>query len=963
MDKEILRQYSEGLICLSGCFGSELARAFRDGNPEHAEEVAREYQDVFGADNYFLEIMHHPGVEGLERIKKEIVALSKKLDIPLVATQDSHYLEPEDQKAHETLLAVQTNADLSNRDRFSMSSDDYSFIDAKTALAYFKDAPEAVENTVKVAGMCNVELDLGQWVFPDFRIPRGATHDRELKEAAYRGLDWRDLEETPEVVDRIEYELDVIKQKGYAPYFLVVADLLSFAREHSILTNTRGSAAGSLVSYLIGITTVNPLRFRISFERFLNPERPSPPDIDMDFADNRRDEVIEYAKQKYGRESVAQIGTFGTMLARGAVRDVARALGHEYAVGDKIASMIPLGSQGFPMTIDKAMELEPELAALYKNDAATREIANLAKKLEGCVRHISVHAAGVVIAPANVWDFVPTQFDPKGGKVITQYDMYAVEDAGLLKFDFLGIRNLSILEDAVRLVKEHRARDVDLEHIPLDDKKTYEILARGETMGLFQLNGAGMTRYLKELRPTNIEDINIMVALYRPGPMAFIPDYIERKRNPRTVKYLDPRLKDILEPTFGILIYQDDILRIATELAGYTWGEADKFRKAVGKKIPEEMASQEEKFISGCVDNGMTPPHAHELWKMIETFAAYGFNKAHAASYGMVAYQTAYMKANYPAEYMTAVLTADSGDTEKIAEIIAECTRMDIPVLPPDVNESYGGFTVVNAKHKGGRNRDPNASHRREDPKSGGRNGRDQIRFGLYTIKNLGTDIADAIIEERKNGGKFSSFADFLERIKHRNLNKKSLEALIKSGAMDALGERGAMIANMEDALSYNREQANGPANQGSLFEGIARGAEPVLRLKETAPATAREKLSWEKELLGLYISGHPLDEHKDALARSSMPIGKIKQFREGMVVVAAGIIAESRTIYTKNNTRMAFIKIADYNDTIEAVAFPRIFSDCRHLIEQNEHCIKVKGRISERGGGKSIVIEAIKKL
>ena len=953
IDKEIMKKYSDGIIALSGCFGGEFSRAIRSGNIEEAEKIVKEHQEIYGKENYFLEIMHHPGVEGIEEVRKEIIRISKKLNIPLVATQDSHYLHTDDHRAHETLLAVQTNGDLTNNDRFSMGTDDYSFIDTKKAYEYFKDTPEAVENTSKIADMCNVEIELGNWTFPNLEIPKGTTYDSELKRLVYAGIPKRGLTESKDVVDRIEYELDIIKTKGYSPYFLVVGDLIRFARENDILTNIRGSVAGSITTYLLGITNVNPLEYKLPFERFLNPERPSAPDIDMDFADNRRDEVIQYARDKYGDDKVAQIGTFGTMMAKGAVRDVARALGHPYAVGDRISRLIPLGAQGFPMTIDRAMKDVPELKTMYEKEAETKEVIDLAKKLEGCVRHISVHAAGVVIGPTILSDFTPTQFDPRGGKIITQYDMYVIEDVGLLKFDFLGIRNLAILRDAVRLVKKFHNIDIDIENIPLDDKKTFTMLAKGETMGLFQLNGSGMTRYLKELRPSTIHDINSMVALYRPGAMNFIPDYIARKHNPSLIKYIDPRMEEFLKDSLGLMIYQDDVMMIAIKMAGYSWLEADVFRKAMGKKIPKLMEEQKEKFISGCLGNGMKEKIVKKLWEDIEKFAAYGFNKAHSASYGRVAYQTSYMKANFPTEYMTAVLTADSGDTDKIAEIITECKRMRIPVLPPDINESFGGFTVI--KSEGGEDTDPNQSTA---------NGQDKIRFGLYTIKNLGADISDAIIAQRKENGRFDSFTDFLERITHKNLNKKSLEALVMSGAMDELGERGQMLANTEESLGYNKECAKDPSNQSSLFGGMEdQSSVPTLRLKESEPASKNECLAWEKELLGLYVSGHPLDEYKNKLEKSGTSIQKVREKTEGAVVVAAGIVEDIREITTKKGERMAFIRLADYNESIEMVVFPGVFFSYKDMLEEKEKCIKVKGRISQRNGEKSIIVEAVKAL
>lgn len=940
VDMDLLREYSEGIIALSGCMGGKLSRAVLAKNNEKAEELIKEHQDVFGKDNYFIEIQSHPHIEHDRELRDDLVKLAKKFNIPIIATQDSHYPCKDDHKAHHTLLQVNTGAD-GQTGKFEFSDDDFSLIDEKTALEYFKDYPEAVSNTQIVADMCeDYDLELGRAFFPNYVIENGNSPEEELRAFIKKGIEKRGLEETEELKTRVEYELDIIIKKGYPSYFLVVSDLLKYAKENGILTNTRGSAAGSLVSYIIGITNINPLEFKLPFERFLNPERPSLPDIDMDFADNRRDEVIEYAKRKYGEDKVAQIGTFGTMMAKGSVRDVARALGFPYVVGDRISGMIPMGSQGFPMTIDHAMEIVPELADAYKKENDTKEIIDLAKKMEGCVRHVSVHAAGIVISPTPLYDFTPIQYDPRGGGIITQYDMYNIEEAGLPKFDFLGIRNLSILAEAMRLVKLLHNIEIDIEKIPIDDKKTYAMLARGETIGLFQLNGSGMTKYLKDLRPTDINDINAMVALYRPGPMAFIPDYIKRKYNNRLVTYLDPRMEQFLRTTYGILIYQDDILLMAVHMAGYTWGEADKFRKAVGKKIPEEMEAQREKFIKGLIKNGMIEKKAKELWAMIETFAAYGFNKAHAASYGMVAYQTSYMKANFPVEYMCAILTAESGDVDKISEIVDECKKMKIDILPPSINESFGGFTVIRGtNHIEGR----------------------AIRFGLYTIKNLGTDISDSIIEERGRGGNFTSLADFFERINHKNLNKKSVEALAKSGAMDELGERNSIINNLEKLIEFNKE-SRGANTQDSLFGSIG-GIQATLTLEPTAEATMKEKLSWEKELLGLYISGHPLGEYKDKINKIGNSIKKIRaEIRNNMPITTAVIIDNVKIVMTKKNDRMAFVKISDFTGSIEAVVFSKTFEANKDIIVEG-NIIALQGKVTERNGEKSIQIDKLKKL
>lgn len=941
MDKEILKQYSEGIICLSGCMGSQLSQAVLAGNNEKAETLIKEHQEIFGKENYFLEVHSHAHIENDLKLREKIKALGKKFNIPVVAGQDSHYLCQEDHQAHHTLLAVNTGTDGKEGTGLEFSEDDFSLIDEKTAREYFKDSPEAIDNTLLVANLCeDYDLELGKAYFPDFPIPENISADDMLRDIAYKGFAFRELPQTEEYINRLEYELKIIKQKGYPTYFLVVGDLLRFARENKIYTNIRGSVAGSLTTYLIGITNVDPIAYKLPFERFLNPERPSLPDIDMDYADNRRDEIIAYAKKKYGEDKVAQIGTFGTMMAKGSVRDVARALGYPYAIGDRISSMIPLGSQGMPMTIKHAMEIVPELKNAYKNEPDTKRIIDLAKKMEGCVRHISVHAAGVVIAPRPLYEFSPVQFDPKGGNIITQYDMYSIEDAGLPKFDFLGIRNLAILADAVRIVKKIHGIDIDIDRIPLDDKKTFEMLSRGETMGLFQLNGSGMTHYLKELKASTIHDINAMVALYRPGPMESIPEYIKRKHNPKLIRYPDPRLKDVLDQSYGVITYQDDVMMTAIKLAGYSWLEADKLRKAMGKKIPKEMEAQKTKLLEGFVANGITPKMAENLWHLIEPFAAYGFNKAHAASYGRVAYQTAYMKANYPVEYMTAIMTAESGDIEKVAEIINECKKMKIEVLPPNIKESFGGFTVINGSDK-----------------ATGRS----IRFGLYNIKNLGTDIADAIIEERKTNGKYQSLENFFERINHKNLNKKSVEALAKSGAMDDLAERNMIIGNLEILLSFNKESKN-TINQDSLF-GTIGGVKTTLSLAPQEKVTLKEKLIWEKELLGLYISGHPLDEYKEKIEKLGTPIKNIKKEEKiGALVTVAAIIDNVRVVTTKSNTRMAFIRISDFSDSIDAVIFNGLFEKNKELLIPDT-IIALKGKVTERNGERSIAIENFKKI
>lgn len=939
VDEELLSTYSKDIICIIPSFAGEVARALKDGDEEYALKKINWYKSVF-KDDCYLEITHHPEILEHEKNQKKIISLAKSTNTPLVAAHDVYYLKPEDRIARETMIKIQSGGVV------DMSGDhggeeDFSFITQAQASEYFKDTPEALANTVKIASECNVEIEIGtHWYFPDYKIPGDRSPDNELQTTAYAGVSWRKLDIKDEVVKkRLDYELQVIKDKGYSKYFLVVGDLLRESRARGILTTIRGSVAGSLTTYVLGITNVDPLEYKLPFERFLNPERPSAPDIDMDFADDRRDEIIEYAKEKYGADKVAQIGTFGKMMARAAVRDVARALGHPYSVGDRIAKLIPMGSQGFAMTLKKALEIEPDLANLYKKDSEAREVIDLAKQIEGRVRHLGVHAAGVVISPTPLNEFVPIQADSKTGKFITQYEMKSVgeDGVGLLKFDFLGIKNLAILADAVKRVKKIRNIEIDIENIPLADDKTFNILARGETMGLFQLNGSGMTAFLKQLKPTTIHDINAMVALYRPGPMESIPQYIERKHNPELVSYVDPRLKPILEISYGVITYQDDVMTIARELAGYSWLEADMLRKAMGKKIPEVMAAEKDKLLTGFNDYGkLTPNVANKLWSLIEPFAAYGFNKAHAASYGRVAYQTAYMKANFPVEYMSAVLTADSGDTEKISEIIRECERMGIEVLPPDINESFSDFTVVPGKQT--------------------------IRFGLTTIKNFGESVADAIITERKKSGPFTSLAEFLSRVNNRNLNKKSLDALIVTGALDSFGERGEMYSNIELLLAFNRERVTEKESaQESLF-GFGEGSTHTLNLQSFPPAAMLQKLNWEKELLGVYVSGHPLDEFTVELEKRASISDFLHDGRNGIPVVTAGMVSSVRELLTKKGDRMAFVILSDKKSEIEMVAFPRTYTELKDVLTVGS-CIAVKGKLSIRNEEPSIALDRAKLL
>ncbi|MBI5732213.1 MAG: DNA polymerase III subunit alpha [Candidatus Magasanikbacteria bacterium] len=941
IDKELLRRHHEGLIALSGCREGEVARAiWKLANWEKAKAAAREYAEIFGPGNFFLELQDHPDLEGQMEINNALIKIGEELDLPLVVTRDVHYLDIEDREAQDILTCIRDGHKAGDPHRPNFLSVDRSFGSGEEIMSRFSHVPEAVSNTLKIAERCNLELKLGQWHFPAIQLPPGKTANDILIEEVENGIRKLIPAADEKTWERLRYELGVINKKGYAPYFLAVADYVRWSRERGIIVTTRGSAAGSLVSYALGITTVNPLYFKLPFERFLNPSRPSPPDIDMDFADNRRDEVIAYVTEKYGADHVAQVITFGTMMARGSARDVGRALGLSYNFCDQIAKMIPFGSQGFPMTIKKALSVTPELYALYNENADARRLLDLAQKIEGCARHTSIHAAGVVISPTPLTDFIPVQRETGGEKIITQYEMHSVEDTGLLKMDFLGIRNLSILGDAIKIVEKTRGVKVDLESIPWDDQETYAMLARGETSGLFQLGGTGMTRYLQELEPSSIFDIMAMVALFRPGPMESIPEFIARKHNAKLIKYLDPRMKEYLDMSYGVITYQDDVLLTAINIAGYDWAETDKLRKAMGKKIPEEMAAQKEKFVAGCVKNGLKPAAASELWTLIEPFAAYGFNKSHAASYAVIAYYTAYMKAKFPEEYMAAVLSAESDDLDKVSVLIKECKDMRLDVLPPDVNESFELFAVV---------------PRKEGSKP-------TIRFGLEAIKNVGAHIAHEIIKERKKNGPYQNLEDFLSRVQDKDLNKKSLESLIKCGALDRFGERGRLLANIELLTGFNRDsQKEKKDNQAVLFDLKTVGA-ARLALKPIPPALLEERLKWEKELIGLYVSEHPFSATEKLLGKSWRPLVSLFKEGGGGWVAICGFVGSAKKIITKKGAVMLFVSLEDTTGQAEVVVFPRIYEQFKSLLQAGKE-ICVLGKYSEREGEKKIVAEKVEAI
>lgn len=939
IDKDLLRQFGKNIIALSSGMKGEIPELLKNGKIEQAKKVALEYNEIFGQNNFYLELQDHPGISGQIDVNTKCIQLSKETGIPLVVTRDVHYMEPEQAEAQDILTCIREGWKVNYTNREDFRQVDRSMNKGDDIMSRFRHIPEAVENTVKIAERINIVIELDKWHFAPVELPPGKTADDVLREEAYKYVGNYYSEVTEEITKRIEYELGIIKTKGYSPYFICVADYVGYAKRSGIVESTRGSAAGSLVSYVLGITTVDPMRFNLPFERFLNPFRPSAPDIDTDFADDRRDQMIEYVTNKYGADRVAQIITFGTMAARASARDVGRALGFPYSFCDQVAKSIPPGSQGFPMTLERALKEEPDLKKLYENNADVKRLLDLAIQVEGCSRHTSIHAAGVVISPTPLTDFTPVQRETGGERITTQYEMKSVEAAGVLKNDFLGIRNLAILGNAVDIVEKTTGVRVDIYNLPLDDKRVYEMLARGETMGVFQLGGSGMTRWLKELKPNRIEDIMAMVALYRPGPMESIPEYIDRKYHPEKVKFADPRLEKILGASYGLLVYQDDVMLTAIELAGYDWMDADKFRKAMGKKIPEEMAKQKIQFYEGCQNIGKVKKEVvDELWKAIEPFAAYGFNKAHAASYGIVAYQTAYMKANYPVQYMTAVLQAEATDTEKVAEIVAECDRMNIDVLPPDVNESFKNFAMVSKPGEPGR-----------------------IRFGMTTIKGLGDHISEVVYRERMEHGTYKSLEDFLERIKDKDLNKKSIESLAKAGALDCFGiDRGILIANIESILFFARQQREkSVSNQDSLFAGTTIALDSKVSLKDAPHATMEEKLLWEKSLLGLYVSSHPLAPYMKYYKDKVIPLSEIESSPRDSWVTIAGVIDSITRKITKKGSVMLFVKIQDQSGSMELLVFPKKLEETKDVWKENA-VVCVVGKTPREEGDNKIFVENV---
>ena len=930
INKDYLRQHSEGLIALSGCISGEIGRLILANKLQEAERVALDYQNIFGSGKFFLEIGHHPGIRETIKVRDAVVKISKKTGIPLVATHDIHYLKPEDAQYHDILLAVQTGNTLNDPDRLSLKDDDFCMRSPAEMAEFFKDLPEAIANTQTIADQCNLEIELHKIHLPKFDAPDNASSIAYLKMLIDERVGKRYATIAPVISDRIKYELGVIEKMGFADYFLIVQDLINWAKDRGIVVGPgRGSAAGSIVSYILGITDIDPIKFDLLFERFLNPDRIQMPDIDIDITDKRREEVMGYLKERYGENRVAHIITFGTMAARAAIRDVGRALGISYGFCDQLAKMVP-----FNQGLEEALK-NTDLAGLYQTNADAKRILDAARHMEGVARHASVHACGIVISESPLTEYLPLQKAPQDeNTIVSQFEMHSVEDLGLLKMDLLGLKNLTTIEETVRLINDANDNKIDINNLPAKDEKTFKLLQLGDTTGVFQLESSGMRRYLKELKPTELEDIIAMISLYRPGPMELIPEYVARKFGRKKVEYLHPKLEPIFKNTYGIMIYQEQLMSAARMLANFTLSEADVLRKAVGKKIRKLLLEQKEKLIRGCIANNVPKEIAEQFWALVEPFDRYGFNRSHAACYATIAYQTAYLKAHYPVEFMSSLLNAEADDTDRLSFLMSECQRVGIKVLPPDINKSSANFIADNGN----------------------------IRFGLTGVKNVGENIIAAIIDERQKSGPFENLVSLLNRVKHKDLNKKSLESLAKCGALDSFGiERNHILSNMDDIIKFSQAlKKSHDSSQMGLFGSSV--SSQSLRLKSAAPASSKEKLTWEKELLGLYVSDHPLNAYRTKMQELNVkPIKELIGLHNGWVNIG-GIISKVQKIITKAGKPMVFAKVEDFSDNIEVVVFSDTLSQNTDVWQENK-VVLVSGKISPRDGEAKLICDKATEL
>ncbi|MFP3982654.1 MAG: DNA polymerase III subunit alpha [Desulfurivibrionaceae bacterium] len=946
IDKELLIQYSDSLICMTACLKGEIPAAIsREDDMTRARDKALELRKIFG-DRLYLEIQAN-GIPEQEKVNRGLAELSKDLGIPLVATNDCHYLNPGEAKAHEVLLCIQTGKTINDPKRFRIDSDQLYFKSPDEMARDFSWAPESLKTTREIADRCNLELEFGQHHFPYFPVPEGETVDSFFEKEVRRGFkqrlaeirEMRDLskEEEEGYAQRLEREMKVIKDMGFPAYFLIVADFIIWAKNQNIPVGPgRGSGAGSLVAYAMGITNIDPIPNGLIFERFLNVERMSMPDFDVDFCMDKRGEVYNYVHEKYGGDShVVQIITYGSMKAKGVIRDVGRALDIPFGEVDKIAKMVP---DQMNITVKKALEEEPQLRSLQKQDEKVADLLEIAKVLEGLQRHTSIHAAGVVISPEPMVEYLPVCKGP-GGEVLTQYDMKHTEKTGLIKFDFLGLKTLTVIDRALKLINSDLASPLDIEKIPMNDRKTYDLLCRGDSLGVFQLESSGMRQLITKMQPEQFSDMVALVALYRPGPLesGMVNDYIETKHGRKVARYLLPQLEPILEETHGVIVYQEQVMKIANVIAGYSLGDADILRRAMGKKIPEEMEKQREKFMDGARKNSIPEDKAGRLFDLMAKFAGYGFNKSHSAAYAYIAYQTAYLKAHYPSQFMAALLSSEMNNTDKVVLYIEECKAHEIDVLPPDINESFYDFTVVN----------------------------EAIRFGLAAVKNVGGAALDSIIEEREKDGPYKSLGDFCTRIDTRKVNKRVIESLIKAGAFDSMGAKRSQLSNILDQAMDQAQaiQRNRESGQMSLFTAMDQQVQEksnTIPLPDIEEWPKQEILSAEKETIGFYLTGHPLDDYREELAEIiSINVRDLPEEKDGSRVRIGGILRSYQGKKSRKGDPMAFIELEGISSHIEVIVFPQLFASCSHLLTGNQPLI-VQGRLQKEDGRINIVADEV---
>ncbi|CEO36453.1 DNA polymerase III DnaE [[Clostridium] sordellii] len=943
VDIDEISKYSEGIIALSACLAGDVSQALMNRNYEKAKSIALRYKEIFGEDNYYIEIQDHNLPEQKE-VNSELIKLSKEIGVGLVATNDVHYVRKEDSKIHDILMCIQMGKTVNDPARMRFGSDEFYLKSRQEMESIFPDVQEALDNTVKIAQRCNVEFDFNTIHLPQYDVPSGYTPNEYLRMLCFKGLKERYENPSKEILDRLEYELGVIEKMGYVEYFLITWDFINFARENSIMVGPgRGSAAGSIVSYTLYITDIDPIKYSLLFERFLNPERISMPDIDIDFCYERREEVIDYVKRKYGDDHVAQIITFGTMGAKAAIRDVGRVLDVSYNKVDNIAKEIPFA---LGMTIDKALDTNPNLRKLYEEDGETKEIIDVSRKIEGMLRHASTHAAGVVISKKPIDEYVPLYKHQDA--ITTQFTMTTLEELGLLKMDFLGLRTLTVIRDALDLIEKNHNVKINFSTMEYDDPKVYELLASGNTLGVFQLESAGMRSFMKQLKPDNFEDIVAGISLYRPGPMDSIPNYINNKNNPEHVEYLHEKLKPIMEVTYGCLVYQEQVMQVVRDLGGYSYGRSDLVRRAMGKKKMDVMEKERQYFIhgkfddngeleiEGCVRNGVPEDIGNKIFDDMIDFAKYAFNKSHAAAYGVLAYETAYLKAHYPVEFMAALITSVMGNTDKVVEYIRECNNLKIDVLKPDINKSFTKFSVEH----------------------------NSIRFGLAAVKNVGVNVLNNIIAEREAGGEFKDFNEFCKRLDSKDSNKRIIESLIKCGAFDEMGDnRASLLLGYEKLLeSISMDRKKNLAGQVSLFDGfgmdesMSNDIQNMYTLPKVNELEEKERLYLEKEVLGMYVSGHPLSQYKEELKKNTtINNADLNDLKDDYVsylnlnekeVVMGGIIVNKTIRTTKRNDLMAIIELEDLYGVIEVIVFPQVLQKYNTIIQEDK-IIYVEGRLS----------------